>query len=86
MTSSQNSSYFDNEGLLESQKPKRILSDYMHITNEQRELLVQMVIYNDMPLSKACQQLNIKYTTGRSIVKVYKNNGRVYRCGTQSKF
>jgi transposase len=56
----------------------------MHINNNQREKLVAMVIYGNLSLSKACQQLNIKYTTGRSIIKVYKREGRVYRSGTHN--
>jgi hypothetical protein len=53
--------------------------NYMYVTNETRSLLIYYVEEMDINMNKACQLLNLKYTTAKSILNNFKQTGRAER-------
>jgi hypothetical protein len=60
-------------------RPKR--GNYSFVDNNTRDILIDMVIENNKTIREACTILKLKYTTAKSVLTVYKKNGRVHRLG-----
>ena len=53
---------------------------YNIVNNSQREELIKLV-YGDDPITirEACVQLKIKLTTAKTILKIYRSEGRIHK-------
>ena len=50
--------------------------NYTTVTNKLRKALIKRVIKQDEPISKAANELNINYSTAKSIIRIYRESGR----------
>ena len=59
--------------------PTQAKASYVKVSDEQRELLIDMMEQNSgITLKDACQLLSLNYENGKVIWKVYKSSGRKY--------
>ena len=49
---------------------------YNKIPDEIREKLVELIVTKHYPIKEAARYVNIKYSTAKTIYKVYKNENR----------
>ncbi len=54
-----------------------MVKQYVMVSNEQRQLLVQLIHKNGYSISKAAKIVNIYYPTAKAINKIYIKENRI---------
>ena len=52
---------------------------YAYVTNSERYKLLLYVEILDLSVTEACTRLQMKYTTAKSILSLFKSSGRIHR-------
>jgi transposase len=60
-------------------KTQRIREEYDSISTQTRRMLIQLINEHKMSIRKASKMLKIKYSTGKTLVQLYRKTGRVDR-------
>ena len=58
---------------------------YNKIPNEVRDRLVEMVVVEKLSIKKASVELKLKYSTAKTIHKIYKKENRTYKYCSRSR-
>jgi hypothetical protein len=80
--------YFDDESISDTDTaPRRIKSkrrtpkkgkrEYVPINSEKRRSLLRMMDNDHISIKEAAKKLNLNYSAAKSIIKTFKNTGRV---------
>jgi transposase len=54
---------------------KKHRDSYDSISTEVRRILIKMTLNDGMSIRKACNVLDIKYSTGKTLVQLYRKTG-----------
>jgi transposase len=55
------------------------------VDNETRDILIDRVVVQGETIKAAAQMVNLKYTTAKSVLALYRKKGRVLRRGNCNK-
>ena len=58
---------------------------YNKIPNTVRDRLVEMVVVDDMTIKQAAGVLKLKYSTAKTIFKIYKKENRTFKFNSRSR-
>ena len=58
---------------------QRVRDEYDSISTSTRRMLIQLINEHKMSIRKASKTLNIKYSTGKTLVQLYRKTGKVDR-------